>query len=250
MEAPISAELMVGVGAIAVAVLAVYLFVRATRGGEKGKKEIEESGVEKGPMVEVAKPLPPSGERYQAPVTSRYVQPGQVEKARSEIRVLTLRRELLSMALKRLFEAEDLGEITREERVRISKGYEDEMKRVAEEIKRSELILTLHELENIRDEIVKKFEATLNNTQMRIDAILKELNIEELKAQPEAQPEAEKKRRKVKEEGKEEPKEEAKEGEAEKPKAPKRSEVDEKLEQLRREVLKELEELEKLEIEV
>lgn len=246
MEAPISAELMVGVGAIAVAVLAIYLFVRATKGGKGAKKEIEVPGVEKAPAAGVDKALTPSREGHQAPETARYIQPGQVERARSEIRVLTLRRELLSMALKRLFEAEDLGEITREERIRISKDYEDEMKRVAEEIKRSELILTLHELENIRNEVIKKFEATLNNTQRRIDAILKELNIGELKAQPEAQPELERKRRRVKEEGKEE----VKEGEVEKPKAPKRSEIDEKLEQLRKEVLKELEELEKLEIEV
>lgn len=248
MEAPISAELMVGVGAIAVAILAIYLFVRATKGG-RAKKEIEVPGVEKAPVAEVDETLTPSGEGRQAPGTARYIQPGQVEKARSEIRILTLRRELLSMALKRLFEAEDLGEITREERIRISKDYEDEMKRVAEEIKRSELILTLHELESIRNEIIKKFEATLNNTQRKIDSILKELNIGELKAQPEAQPELEKKRRRVKEEGREEAEREAKEGEVEKPKAPKRSEIDEKLEQLRKEVLKELEELEKLEIE-
>lgn len=227
------------------AVLATYLFVRATRGGKGERGVVEAPEVEKTPSAEVsAGPAPPL-EKYSASEMARYIPEGEVERAKSEIRVLTLRRELLSMALKRLFEAEDLGEITREERIRISKDYEDEMKRVAEEIKRSELILTLHELENIRHEIIKRFEAALNNTQTRIDAILKELKIGELKAQPEAQPEVEKKRRKAKEEAKEE----VKEGEAEKPKAPKRSEVDEKLEQLRREILKELEELEKLEIE-
>ena len=255
MEAPISPELILGVGAIAVALLAIYLFMRATGGG-KGSKKVEGLEVEKAPAANVVEgPAAPPVERHQAGEVTmrRYIQPEQVERARSEIRLLTLRRELLSMALKRLFEAEDLGEITREERIRISKEYEDEMKRVGEEIKRSELILALHELENIRQEVIKKFEATLNNTQARIDAILKELKMGELKAEPPAQPEVEKKRRRPKEEGKEEVKEGVKEEgeeEVEKPKAPKRSEIDEKLEQLRREVLKELEELERLDIEV
>ena len=251
MEAPISPELILGVGAIAVALLAIYLFMRATGGG-KGSKKVEGLEVEKAPAADVVEgPAAPPVERHQAGEVTmrRYIQPEQVERARSEIRLLTLRRELLSMALKRLFEAEDLGEITREERIRLSKEYEDEMKRVGEEIKRSELILSLHELENIRQEVIKKFEATLNNTQARIDAILKELKMGELKAEPPAQPEVEKKRRRPKEEGKEEVKEGVKE-EVEKPKAPKRSEIDEKLEQLRREVLKELEELERLDIEV
>jgi hypothetical protein len=251
MEAPISPELILGVGAIAVALLAIYLFMRATGGG-KGSKKVEGLEVEKASAADVVEgPAAPPVERHQAGEVTmrRYIQPEQVERARSEIRLLTLRRELLSMALKRLFEAEDLGEITREERIRLSKEYEDEMKRVGEEIKRSELILSLHELENIRQEVIKKFEATLNNTQARIDAILKELKMGELKAEPPAQPEVEKKRRRPKEEGKEEVKEGVKE-EVEKPKAPKRSEIDEKLEQLRREVLKELEELERLDIEV
>ncbi len=249
MEAPVSAELIVGVGAIAVAILATYLFVRATRGGKGVKGGVEEPKEGQPPKVEAgAKSEVSAMAGHQTPDSTRYIQQAQVEKARSEIRVLTLRRELLSTALKRLFEAEDLGEITREERVRLSKDYEDELKRVAEEIKRSELILTLHELENIRHEIVKRFEAALNNTQMRIDAIIKELNLVP-RAQPEAKPEVEKRRR-AKEEAEKEVKEEAKEAEAERPKTPKRSEVDERLEQLRREILKELEELEKLEIEV
>ncbi len=60
------------------------------------------------------------------------------------------------MVLRRLFEAEDEGEISREERVRLGKVYEDEMKQIAEELKRSEMLISLAELESIREEIVQK----------------------------------------------------------------------------------------------
>jgi len=146
------------------------------------------------------------------------------------------------MVLKRLFEAEDEGEITREERLSLSKGYEVDLKRLQDDLKQSELIVTLHELETIRDDILKKFEATLNTTQSRIDNVLKELKIQE---KPQRAP------RRMPSEKEEETEEE--EGETEEEEAPRRkprSDVEEKLEQLRMEVLKELEELERLELEV
>jgi hypothetical protein len=155
------------------------------------------------------------------------------------------------MVLKRLFEAEDDGEVTREERVRLSSGYESELKGLSEDLKQAELVVSLHELESIRDDILKKFEETLNSTQTRIDSIIKELKIEEEKEEPAPPP----RRRRVPERREEPPEEEEEaEEEAEEEEAPRarrpRSDVEEKLEQLRMEVLKELEELEKLELEV
>jgi len=141
------------------------------------------------------------------------------------------------MVLKRLFEAEDEGEITREERLRLSRGYEVEMKQLSEDLKQAELVVTLHELESIREDVLKKFESMLNETQSRIDAILKELKLEKPKAAPAKAPPKKKPEKKEVEE------------EEEKPPRRRRSEVEEKLEQLRKEVLEELEELEKLEIE-
>jgi len=241
----ISPDLLIVIVALFVAVVAIYLFVRATGGGSKPEQaEATEEGLGEGEAVALhpgrSEPL---ARRLELPRVERHLRQSDVERARSSLRTLTLQRELLTMVLKRLFEAEDEGEITREERLRLSRGYEAEMKRIGEELKRAELTVTLNELESIREDILKKFEATLNDTQARIDTILKELKLEEKRKAPAKAP----RRRKPAEKKKEERKEKVEE---EKPQPRRRKpEVDEKLEQLRREVLKELEELEKLEIE-
>ena len=241
-----STDLLIGVGALVVAVVSIYMFIKASGGGSKPRTEPEVEAVEEeAPSQPITVAVQDSGLRI--PKVERHLGQSDVERARSNLRTLTLQRELLSMVLKRLFEAEDEEEITREERLSLSKGYEEELKRLSGELKRAELMVTLHELESIRDEILKKFESTLNETQTRIDTILKELKIEKPKKAPVKPP-----RKKPEKKEEEEEVEEAAEEEEEKPRRPRRRkpEVEERLEQLRREVLKELEELEKLEIEV
>jgi len=228
-------DLLVGIGALAIAAFAIYMFIRASGGGltlkrtkhEEPHEEVQPQPVQPGDTV--SRPLLPKVERR--------LRPPDVERARGNVRTLTLQRELLTMVLKRLFEAEDEGEITREERLRLSRGYEAEMKQLSEDLKQAELVVTLHELESIREDVLKKFESMLNETQSRIDAILKELKLEKPKAAPAKAPPKKKPEKKEVEE------------EEEKPPRRRRSEVEEKLEQLRKEVLEELEELEKLEIE-
>ncbi len=243
--APLSTlDISIGLAAIAVAVIVIYIFIRASGGTSKPETGGPTERAEEKPTVLSPRPVSAvSG--FKAPETQRVIRPSDVERARSRLRTLTVQRELLTMVLKRLFEAEDEGEITRDERVSLSKGYEAELKGISEELKQSELVVTLHELESIRDDVLKKFEETLNNTQSKIDAVLKELKIER-EEPPEAPP---RRRRPPRREEKpeEEPEEEAEEEEAA-PTKP-RSEVEARLEQLRMEVLKELEELEKLELE-
>jgi len=109
--------------------------------------------------------------------------------------------------------------------------------------------MTLHELETIRDDILKKFEATLTSTQNRIDLVMKELKIEEkVEPPPRAPPRARVPRPEEEPEDEEEAEEDLEEEDRPRASRP-RSDVEEKLEQLRNEVLKELEELEKLELE-
>jgi restriction endonuclease Mrr len=120
---------------------------------------------------------------------------------------------------------------------------------VQEELKKSELIVSLSELESIRNDIISKFESTLNSTQQKIDMIIKELKIKPVSeiSEPETEP---KTTRRPKLETVEE-EEEEEEDEEEKEKAGRRrtSNVDERLNRLKQEVLKELEELDRLELE-
>jgi hypothetical protein len=214
-------ELWLSLSAIAVAATSILLFIRATGGLRKAEKAEERPPPPSIPVVEVK--------------TETRLPRGDVERARRELRMLSLKREILSMVIKRLFEAEDEGEISREERIKLSKGYEEELKRVNEEIKRAELIVTLHHLEALREDIKRRFDELLSQTQARIDTILRELKLERVEEIPKKPPV-----RRVKRKPKEEKPPEEK---------PPEVGVEERLEELRREVLKELEELERLELE-
>lgn len=243
--APLSTvDIGVGLAAIAVAAFAIYLFIRASSGSSeeerKGASILFEEEEHARPSLSISAV---GRSDFKIPKAERYLRQPDVSRARSSIRTLALQREILSMVLKRLFEAEDEGEITREERIGLSKGYETELRQISEELKQAELVMTLHELETIRDDILEKFEETLSSTQSKIDGILKELKIEERREPP--------RRRGPAPREEEPPEEEEAEEEEEEPAAPRRptSDVEEKLEQLRMDVLKELEELEKLELE-
>ena len=99
---------------------------------------------------------------------------------------------------------------------------------------------------------MKKFEATLDSTQSRIDAIMRELKIE-ARAERVERPSrrAPLETEEEEEEGEPDGDEEAGEEEAEeRPRRRRpRSDVDKRLENLRGEVIKELEELDRLELE-
>jgi uncharacterized phage infection (PIP) family protein YhgE len=254
MAALLPDDLIIGLIVVAVAAFVIYMFVRATS-GEKTKEEGEEPSQaqrEKAEDEQLKLDLGIAEGKVKVPPIERRLGTDEVERARSNIRTLTLKQELLSMVLRRLFEAEDNGEITREERVLLSKGYEAEMKGIGDELKRSEMIVSLNELESIREDIVKKFEATLSSTQQRIDDLMKELKME---ARPSAEaargalprPRKLVARERVGEEGAEEEAAEAEQAEPEKPTA--KSDVETRLDKLKQEVQKELDELDKLELE-
>jgi len=252
MAALLPDDLIIGLIVVAVAAFVIYMFVRATS-GEKTKEEVKEPSqaqLEKAEDEQLKLDLGIT--EVKVPPIERRLGTDEVERARSSIRTLTLKQELLSMVLRRLFEAEDNGEITREERLLLSKGYEAEMKGIGDELKRSEMIVSLNELESIREDIVKKFEATLSSTQQRIDDLMKELKIEartSAEAARGALPRPRKlvARERAGEEGAEEEAAEAEQAEPEKPAA--KSDVDARLDKLKQEVQKELDELDKLELE-
>ena len=244
-------DFILGMLVVAVAAIAIFMFWRASSSSKKTKEKPQEEPKKEDP-VQVELQL--SEKKVKIQPLEKKIATTDIEKAKSQIRTLTLKQEINSMVLRRLFEAEDEGEISREERVRLGKNYEDEMKQIADELKRSEMLVSLAELESIREEIVKKFEESLSQTQSRIDTILKELKIEEspkpIEEEKPKLPVNVRKRRSAKgktEEGEEEAEESAEaEGED---KQPARGDVESRLEQLKKEVMKELDELDKLELE-
>ena len=234
--------------------IAIYLFIRASGGTSSLRGEKTQTDPEREYMPSSVREPRLGSRSYRTPTTKRSLKRPDVDKAQSKIRTLTLQSELLSLIMKRLFEAEDDGEITADERASLSRGYEAELRKANEELEQAELVVSLHELEAIREDIVTKFEATLNSTQSRIDDIMRELKIEvraERVERPTRRVTVETDEEGEEEEG--EPDGEEEDGEEETEERPRRrrprSDVDARLEKLRGEVIKELEELDRLELE-
>jgi hypothetical protein len=247
MAITLTTDMILGIGAIIVAALAIFMFLRATGGFDRSTRDDETYDSQ--PITVKVEP-----KRVRVPDLPKVTKRPEVEQARSQIRTLTLQQEILSMVMKRLFEAEDNGEINRDEREHLSKNYEAEMHQVHEQLNKAELIVSLNELESIRTNIIDQFQQTLDATQNQIDLIIKELNIK----QPEPEPEPETKqpkptprrRRPRPQPQEEEPEEEPEDEEEDEEKTRRRRDtVEDRLDQLKQDVLKELEELERLELE-
>lgn len=239
MAITFSDDMIVGIGALIVAAVAIFMFMRATDGVGKSRKRDDDDPSNSPVSVELS--------RVNVITLPAVAKRSEVEKARSTIRTLTVHQEILGMVMKRLFEAEDEGEINKVERERLGKNYEVEMQKVTEELNKAELIVSLNELEVIRSDIVKQFQETLTDTQSKIDLIIKELNIQpiepEIKEEPKPQPKPRGTRPK--------PQPQPEEPEVDDEDTPRRGRdtVEERLDKLKQDVLKELEELDRLELE-
>jgi hypothetical protein len=132
------------VSAIAIILVLIY----ATRTGRKKKKTPPET-----PVVVDAR----ESWLTRALKTERTVTSEEAKKAKDELRALDLEREILSFAIRRLYEAQAEGKITEEERERLASHYKSRMMHVRDTIARSESVVALHELEAMQQDLVKLF---------------------------------------------------------------------------------------------
>ncbi|MEM3726424.1 MAG: hypothetical protein QXK98_06135 [Candidatus Bathyarchaeia archaeon] len=107
------------------------------------------------------------------------VSPDEAARAKEELRILDLEREILSDAIRRLYEAHAEGKITEEERERLAQTYKTRMMTVKEAIAKDESLVALHELEAMQEDLIKLFSE-------RFDEISSK--IEELRSKVEAKP--------------------------------------------------------------
>jgi hypothetical protein len=101
----------------------------------------------------------------------------ELEKSKREMRTVMVERDLLSEALMKLYEAENEGRITREERELISKRYSDQIKDLQSKLKDIELVVEVGELEGLRNELVALFEGKIQNIEARLEAARQRLGI-------------------------------------------------------------------------
>lgn len=112
-------------------------------------------------------------------VTSQHtVTAEEAKEAKERLKTLDLEREILSFAIRRLYEAQAEGKITEEEREQIAQHYKDRMMNVRDNISKHESVVALHELESMQDDLVKLFSERFDELGLKVDELRKRLEIE------------------------------------------------------------------------
>ena len=211
---------LLSVGAVLVAIFSLY----AMKGGRK-KREKEQ------PLE-----VPEARERWSLRV-ERSITPDDAKKARDELRIMDLEREVLSYAIRRLYEAQAEGKISEEERERLAQGYKERMLEIKDMISRNESIVALHELEAMQEDLTKLFNERFDEVNRKIEELRSSLEVKPIMEVPVPSPAppsapAEKEKRM-----------------ARKPPAPRKTEAEKRIEEIRAEVEKVLERLGQIEVE-
>lgn len=93
------------------------------------------------------------------------------DRARRELRLLEVERDVAQYALTRIFEAEAGGQITGEERDSLAERYRSQMKTLEERIGREQMLVELRELEVGQAELVRLFNEKFGELDKRIQGM-------------------------------------------------------------------------------
>ena len=164
--------------------------------------------------------------------------------AKDELRILDLEREILSDAIRRLYEAHAEGKISEQERERLASSYKSRMASVRESIAKDETIMALHELESMQEDLVKLFSERFGDLSLKVEELRSKIDIQSVKETPVKLPKTPIfEEEEIEEEKK--PKRKRKTVEKASPK----SEAEKRIEEMRNEVEKVLDKLGQMEIE-
>jgi hypothetical protein len=99
-------------------------------------------------------------------------------EASYELRTLGLEREILSDAIRRLYEAHAEGKITEEEREQLGKRYKSRMMSVKDAIAENESVVALHELEAMQEDLIKLFDERFDDLNVKIENLRSRIGLE------------------------------------------------------------------------
>jgi hypothetical protein len=154
---------LAAIATVVIVACAVVIFSMRRR-GKKGKKAAEQPEPEfRGYPFRIVKSVPPE----------------DASQAREELRILDLEREILSDAIRKLYEAHAEGKISEEERERLAQTYKSRMVTVRDAISKDESVVALHELETMQQDLMKLFSERFDELSTKI---------EELRAKAETKP--------------------------------------------------------------
>jgi hypothetical protein len=230
---------LVAAGAAATAIIALYV----TRMRKPKKKEM--------PEQHAVSPSEAWTKRFSA-TSQKTVTSDEAKEAKEKLKTLDLEREILSFAIRRLYEAQAEGKINEEEREQISQHYKDRMLTIRDSITKNESVVALHELESMQDDLVKLFSERFDELGQKVEELRTRLEIkaaEEEEAKTPtisvSMPELEE----AEEPGKEKEKEKKKPKKKPAPTPTPKTDAEKRIEEIRTEVEKVLERLGQMEVE-
>jgi len=170
--------------------------------------------------------------------------------AKNELRILDLEREILSDAIRRLYEAHAEGKISEQERERLAGSYKSRMMAVKESMAKDETIVALHELEGMREDLMKLFSERFGELSSKVEELRSKIDVKPVKEIPVQMPKPLAPEQ-LEEAGEEEEEEAEKKKKRRKPseKPSPKTEAEKRIEEIRSEVEKVLDKLGQMEIE-
>jgi len=174
---------------------------------------------------------------------TKSVQSTDASHAKDELRILDLEREILSDAIRRLYEAHAEGKISEQERERLAGSYKSRMMAVKESMAKDETVVALHELEGMQEDLMKLFSERFGELTTKVEELRSKIDVKavkEIAVQMPEEPETGEE-----EEEEEKPKKRRKTPEKPSPK----TEAEKRIEKIRSEVEKVLDKLGQMEIE-
>jgi len=115
---------------------------------------------------------------------SKSVQASTASTAKDELRILDLERDILSDAIRRLYEAQAEGKITEPERVKLAGTYTARMMSIKESISKDESIVALHELESMQEDLMKLFSARFTELTSKVEELRTRIDVEPIREIP------------------------------------------------------------------
>jgi hypothetical protein len=159
------------------------------------------------------------------------------QKSKKELRLLDVEREILSYGIRRLYEAQAEGKLSDKEREQLAQGYKQRMLEIKNCIDENESVVALHELEGMQADLIKLFNDRFDEINKKIGGLRVNLGVKPKPVVPKPSPElpSSKPEKTVKM-----PRKRSK---------PKKTEAEERIDQIRSEVEKVLERLGQMETE-
>ena len=156
-------------GVAAAAIIIALIFIYTTRTKKNSKKP---TGKPIAGIVDARESWLSRALKTEHTITS-----DDAKKAKDELKIMDLEREVLSYAIRRLYEAQAEGKITEEERERLAKWYKTRMMEVRDTINRNESVVALHELETMQEDLVKLFSNRFDELTKKVEEMRSTLNL-------------------------------------------------------------------------